>query len=268
MILNNKTFIVTGGGNGMGRAIVLQLLERGAHVVAADINAQALDETAALSGSNSPHLTTSVINITDRSAVSAWAQSLCTSVSSIDGIINNAGIIQPFTTIETTDYDVARRLFDVNFWGMFNVTQAFLPHLFTRPEACIINISSMGGFLPVPGQAVYGASKAAVKLFTESLASELADTCINVTTVLPGALNTDIKKHSGIAAANMPTDADDTLAGRALSPQKAAAVVVNAMEQGDETVCVGNDALSMYRLCRTNPQKAAQQVRAMMKHHL
>ncbi|WP_252629481.1 SDR family oxidoreductase, partial [Enterobacter sp. JH539] len=90
--------------------------------------------------------------------------------------INNAGIIQPFVKIDQLGYEVVERVFNVNFYGTLYMTKTFLPHLLTRPEAHIVNVSSMGGFLPVPGQTIYGASKAAVKLFTEGLHSELADT--------------------------------------------------------------------------------------------
>ncbi|HRD39265.1 MAG TPA: SDR family NAD(P)-dependent oxidoreductase, partial [Bacteroidia bacterium] len=70
--------------------------------------------------------------------------------------------------------------------------KSFLPHLLKRPEAHIVNISSMGGFLPVPGQSIYGATKAAVKLLTEGLRSELLDTNVRVTLIFPGAIGTNI----------------------------------------------------------------------------
>ena len=83
----------------------------------------------------------------------------------------------------------------VNLWGVIHTCKTFLPHLVARREACIVNVSSMGALAPVPGQTMYGASKAAVKLFTEGLYSELRDTTVAVTVVFPGGVNT------GIAAA-------------------------------------------------------------------
>jgi short-subunit dehydrogenase len=70
-------------------------------------------------------------------------------------------------------YEAIERVMNVNFYGTLYMTKTFLPHLLTRPEAHVVNVSSMGGFLPVPGQVIYGASKAAVKLLTEGLHSEL-----------------------------------------------------------------------------------------------
>jgi short-subunit dehydrogenase len=95
-------------------------------------------------------------------------------------------------------YDAIERVLNVNLYGVIYMTKAFLPHLLTRPEAHIVNVSSMGGFFPVPGQSLYGASKAAVKLLTEGLYSELIDTNVRVTAVFPGAIATNISQNSGL----------------------------------------------------------------------
>ena len=96
------------------------------------------------------------------------------------------------------DYAAIDRVFDVNWRGTLYMTKTFLPLLLARPEAHIVNVSSMGGFLPVPGQTIYGASKAAVKLLTEGLHSELAGTNVRVTVVFPGAVATNITANSGV----------------------------------------------------------------------
>jgi len=176
MKVQNKVVLVTGGGNGMGRELVLNLLSRGASVAAVDINETALQKTVELAGSKSDNLSTHIVNITNKDAVAALPEQIIAKHGAIDGIINNAGIIQPFERIKDLDYAVIERVLNVNFFGTLYMTKEFLPHLLKRPEAHITNISSMGGFLPVPGQTVYGASKAAVKLFTEGLRSELLNT--------------------------------------------------------------------------------------------
>src|SRR5690554_7737944 len=87
---------------------------------------------------------------------------------------------------------------DINFYGTVYVNKVFLDSLFKEDDSYLVNVSSMGGFLPVPGQTVYGASKAAVKLLTEGLYAELKDTNVSVTLVFPGAIKTDISKNSGV----------------------------------------------------------------------
>jgi short-subunit dehydrogenase len=100
--------------------------------------------------------------------------------------------------IKDLDYAAIERVFAVNWWGTLYVTKTFLPLLLARSEGHIVNVSSMGGLLPVPGQTIYGALKAAVKLFTEGLHSECAGTNVHVTVVFPGAVATNITANSGV----------------------------------------------------------------------
>lgn len=161
----------------------------------------ALKETVNLSGSNKDSLATFVVDITNREAVENFKEQAIARFGAIDGIINNAGIIQPFVKLNDLSYDVIERVINVNLWGMLYMTKSFLPHLLTRTEAHVVNVSSMGGFLPVPGQTIYCGAKAAVKLITEGLRSELLNSNVKVTVVFPGAINTNIKSNSGIANA-------------------------------------------------------------------
>jgi short-subunit dehydrogenase len=250
-----KTIAVTGGGNGIGRQLVLDLLGRGARVAALDISEAGLAETAALAGDKADRLSTHVANITDRDAVDALPAAIIAAHGQIDGVINCAGIIQPFVKVNELDYSAIERVMNVNFWGVMNMTKAFLPHLLERPAAHIVNISSMGGFLPVPGQSVYGASKAAVKLLTEALHSELMETNVSVTVVFPGAIATDISKNSGLDAPGVD-ESGDTPKFKMTAPADAARIIVDAMEADAYRVCVGNDSKMMDRLCRM-PERAA-----------
>lgn len=128
----------------------------------------------------------------------AFANKVVAEHGHVDGIINNAGIIQPFVDLNDLGMDRIERVLNINFYGTLYMVKAFLPFLLERPEAHIVNVSSMGGFLPVPGQSIYGASKAAVKLMTEALHSELKGTNVSVSVVIPGGIATDIKKNSDI----------------------------------------------------------------------
>ena len=199
MKVQNKVIVVTGGGNGIGRELVLNLLSRGARVAAVDIDESGLQETARLAEDKKDKLSMHIVNITDRDAVAALPEQVIAQHGAVDGVINNAGIIQPFVRVQELGYDAIERVMNVNFYGTLYMTKAFLPHLLKRPEAHIVNLSSMGGFLPVPGQSLYGASKAAVKLLTEALNSELKTTNVGVTVVFPGAIGTNIAVNSGVA---------------------------------------------------------------------
>jgi short-subunit dehydrogenase len=244
MNAKGKNIIVTGGGNGVGRELVLQLLNKGAMVVAVDINPEALEKTVKIAGEN-PRLFTEVVDISNKEAVFAFVKHAIEKYGTIDGIINNAGIIQPFIHLNELEMDRIERVMDINLYGTLYMVKAFLPYLLKCPEAHIVNVSSMGGFLPVPGQSVYGASKAAVKLLTEGLSSELKDTNVNVSVVIPGGIATDIKKNSNISS-NVSTDSSK--ANMVLTPEKAAELIIKSMEKKKMRTYIGKDCNVMNML--------------------
>lgn len=269
MKVAGKTIAVTGGGNGIGRELVLNLLGRGARIAALDISEAGLQETVRLAGGTADRISTHVVDITDREAVEALPAAIVAAHGQVDGLINCAGIIQPFVKVNDLDYSAIERVMNINFWGLMYVTKTFLPYLLERPAAHIVNISSMGGFLPVPGQSVYGASKAAVKLLTEALHSELTDTNVSVTVVFPGAIATDISKNSGLEA---PTASEAAEKGaskiKMTAPAEAARIIVDAMERDAYRVTVGKDSTLMDRLSRLMPEKAAALIYKQMRELL
>ncbi|MBN1264625.1 MAG: SDR family oxidoreductase [Anaerolineales bacterium] len=261
----NKVVVVTGGGNGMGREMVLQLLSRGAKVAAVDINAAALQETVSLAGEMKDKLSTHVVNITDREAVAALPEQVIAVHGTVDGLINNAGIIQPFVRVNELTYAQIERVMDINFYGTLYMTKAFLPYFLKRPEAHIANVSSMGGFLPVPGQSIYGASKAAVKLLTEGLHSELANSNVHVTVIFPGAIGTNIAANSGVDVGAQAEADSGSGSIKTLEPGKAAAIMLNGIEKNSYRVLVGSDSKLMDFLYRFNPRGAANFIYKQMR---
>jgi len=267
MKVQNKVMVVTGGGSGMGRELVLALLARGASVAAVDINAATLEETRSLAGSQGDRVSTHVVNITDRALVEALPEQVIARFGAVDGIINNAGIIQPFVRLKDLDYAAIDRVVNVNLFGTLHMTKAFLPHLLARPEAHITNVSSMGGFLPVPGQTIYGATKAAVKLLSEGLNSELLGTNVRVMVVFPGAMATNITVNSGVTI-SLTSDKAGSRSFKALAPAKAAGIILDGIESNRYRVLVGSDSTFMDALYRLHPQRAARfiynQMRALL----
>ena len=263
MKVQSKVVVVTGGGNGIGRELVLNLLSRGASVAAIDISEAALQETVELAGDRGSSLSTHVANITDKGVVEALPDQVISQHGAADGLINCAGIIQPFVRLYDLEYEAIERVMNVNFYGTLYMTKAFLPHLLARPEAHITNISSMGGFLPVPGQTIYGASKAAVKLLTEGLYSELLHTNVRVTVVFPGAIGTNIAAHSGVA---MEQDAESSEASsKTLPPSEAAQIIIDGMEKDRFRIIVGSDAAFMDFITRLSPKRAARFIYKQMQ---
>lgn len=261
MKLNGKVIVVTGGGNGMGRELVLQLLGRGAEVAAVDLRADALQETAGLAAAG-PRLSTHVLDITDQQAVAALPAAVERDHGRVDGIVNNAGIIQPFVPVMDLDYDHIRRVLDVNLYGTLYMVKAFLPVLIERPEAHIANVSSMGGFFPFPGQSIYGASKAAVKLLTEGLFAELQDTRVGVSVIMPGAVNTGISQNSGVTMIAAPGDASRLPMTSAV---RAAEIMLDGIERNRLYIFVGKDARLMNIAIRLAPKPAIKAIQKQMQ---
>lgn len=264
MKLAGKVVVVTGAGSGMGRELVLELLKRRAQVAAVDVNAASLRETALLAGGSAQSIATFTVDITTRAAVEALPQAVVGRFGAVDGVINCAGIIHPFMRLNDLDYAAIERVFDVNFRGTLYMIKSFLPLLLVRPEAHVANISSMGGFLPVPGQTAYGASKAAVKLLTEGLQAELAHTRVRVTVVFPGAVATNIMTNSGVA---MKPEMEQKRS-RIYPAEKAARDILDGVERDRPRVLVGKDAKLLDALYRLSPQHATSFIAKQMKELL
>lgn len=263
MKLQDKVMVVTGGGNGIGRQLVLEALRRGARVGAVDIRQESLEETVELADAGD-RVATYAVDITDREATGALPARVAADLGEADGLINNAGIIQPFVKLNDLGFDVIERVMNVNFNGTVNMVKAFLPGLLTRPVAHIANVSSMGGFLPVPGQTFYGASKAAVKLMTEGLYAELLETKVGVSVIMPGAIGTEITKNSGVDMPDMDIDPEE-VARRTTSPEEAARIIIDGIEDDQLHIYVGRDSLMMNVFTRVAPKRATKLIQRQMK---
>jgi short-subunit dehydrogenase len=268
MKIKNKTIVVTGGGNGIGRELVLALLKDGARVAAVDISEKGLQETQNLAGELSKNLSSHVVDIIDKPAVISLPEKVVAIHGQVDGLINNAGIIQPFVKINDLEYETIERVMNVNFYGTLYMTKAFLPHFLKRPEAHIVNLSSMGGFVPVPGQSIYGAAKAGTKLLTEGLFSELKDTNVKVTIVFPGAIATNITGNSGVEMKGEAETDDKASKIKPLPADEAARKIIEGMEKDRARFCVGKDARFLIRLYRFKPKWATNLVAKKMGHLL
>jgi short-subunit dehydrogenase len=263
MKVDGKVITVTGAGNGVGRAVTIEALRRGARVAAVDISATGLEETSSLAAAGN-RLSTHIVDIIDRTAVASLPAEVVARFGAVDGLVHLAAIIQPFLKVKDLDDGAIERVFSVNWWGTLYLNRAFLPVLLERPEAHIVNTSSMGGFIPVPGQTIYGASKAAVKLLTEALRAECRGTGVGVTVVIPGGMATNMPANSGVSITIDPAQAEK-LSRNLTTPEAAAAAILDGMERNAYRVVVGRDARLMDLLYRVNPSGAAALIARQMK---
>lgn len=263
MQVSEKVFVVTGGGNGIGREVVLGLLRRGARVAAVDLREDSLVELATAANVGE-RLTLHPVNIADRDQVEALPGIVRAAHGQVDGLLNVAGIIQHFVPFADLAYDEMAKVLNVNLWGTIHTCKAFLLELDERPEACIVNVSSMGGFVPVPGQTIYGASKAAVKLFTEGLYAELRTTPIAVSIVYPGAIATNITGNSGVDVPGADQATAEQVSKSLPAPEAAEQIIRGAVEQGRYRLTVGKDATMLDLMSRLMPQRTTDLVAKKM----
>ena len=262
MQVKNKTIVVTGAGSGIGRELTLQLLQKQANVAAIDISSKALAETQKIAQVGDYCFQPYTLDISDNAKISALPGEVIKHFGSVDGLINNAGIIQKFIPVNDLPIEDILKVVNVNFYGTVYTTKAFLPFLINRPEAHLVNVSSMGGFIAFPGQTIYGATKAAVKIFTEGLYAELKNTSVNVTVVHPGAVATNITENSGL---EKPKEkANSTRSSSALTASQAAKIIITAMEKNKFRVTVGKDARLLDLLYRANPKWTTNFIGKMM----
>jgi short-subunit dehydrogenase len=147
---------------------------------------------------------------------------------------------------------------NINFWGVVHGTRAFLPQLLSRPEAHVVNLSSVFGLIAVPTQAAYNASKFAVRGFTEALRQELARTSVRVTTVHPGGIKTNIVRN-GRMFQDTTGGTDPELVAREFdkiartSADEAARQIVEAILREKPRLLIGLDAVLIDRMQRLLP---------------
>ena len=205
--LDERVIIVTGGGQGIGRAFAMRFAEEGARVVIADINGPAAEKTAAEIGEAGGEALVSVTDVSDADATEAMAQAAIEKWGRIDGLVNNAAFFQrPQVTrgpIEEISPDEWDRVMAVNVRGPFLCCRAVLPHMKARGYGKIVNISS-GTFFSGRSTSQYVASKGAVIGMTRTLARETGDFGITVNSIAPGSTASDPERGESSYQGRVP----------------------------------------------------------------
>jgi NADP-dependent 3-hydroxy acid dehydrogenase YdfG len=253
--LNEKVVALTGAGSGIGRCLAIQLSQLGTHLSLADVDEEGLKETKALL-SKDIIVSTHLVDVADRGQVYAWAEETIKAHGHVDCIINNAGVA--FTaSIEEINYKDFDWVFKIVFYGVLYGTKAFLPHLKKRPDAHIVNISSVNGFIATPRNGAYACAKHAVKALNQTLQQELKNTSVNVTSVHPGGVRTNIARNSGSDDSEEIQQERivgfDQIAGT--SAEKAATIIIKSILKNRKRQLVGVDAMVIDVLSRLFPQK-------------
>jgi short-subunit dehydrogenase len=251
---------VTGAASGIGRALALELAARGCDLALADRDDAGLARLSAeINRSQKQKVTVHRVDVGEPKEIEAFARAAIAGHPGLNIVVNNAGValMGQFNEIDQAQMDW---LMNINFWGVVHGTRAFLPHLAGRPEAHIVNLSSIFGIVAPPGQTAYAAAKFAVRGFSEALRHELATAAspVRLSVVHPGGVATNIARNSRTGSgmtdnARRAESIERFEAVAQTTPRDAALRIIRGIEKNQPRILIGNDARFMDLLQRFRP---------------
>lgn len=263
-----KTAVITGAGSGIGRGMAVAFAREGAHVVAADVDAEGLDETARLVKDAGSDATTAIVDVRDGAALETLARRVADERGGTDVLCNNAGVFRGGVVWESPIEDW-EWVFSVNLYGIVNGIRAFVPAMVARgSEAHIVNTASMAGLVATGMSGIYTVSKFAVVALSEVLARDLesAGAPVGVSVLCPSAVATRIAESqrnrdhvvTDDEGANAIEQILGDFCGRGIDPMDVGPMVVDAVRRGQfvigtkdtvpEFIRVRAEALARYEL--------------------
>tara|TARA_Y100000385_G_scaffold291511_1_gene369942 strand:+ start:2306 stop:3223 length:918 start_codon:yes stop_codon:yes gene_type:complete len=257
----NKVAVITGAGSGMGRELAIQFVERGAKVAINDWNKESLAETLNMINHLGGKGKAYHFDVSDKSTVHDFSREVIEDFGQVDIVINNAGFTLPAKSIELTEYDDFEKLMGVNMWGVIYGSKAFLPYLKKRPDAVLMNTSSVFGIFGYPTQGPYCTAKFAVRGFTETLRLELeleGVENVKVCCIHPGGIQTGIVKNIDHSKSNL-TKSEIEEAEKNFqdycptTASEAASQIIRAIERQNPKLLIGRDAKFMDFVARLFP---------------
>ena len=264
----DKVAVITGAGSGMGQQLAINLAKENCNVVICDINKKTIQETEDIIRKYNVSCTALNLDLREEKNISTLLETTLKNFSKVDLLFNNAGVVAPssFLNLSEKDWDWCN---DINFNALVKLTRIFLPHLMKNEESALINTSSIFGIITTPNNTVYHSSKFAVRGFTESLAMELRDEKIQIHSVYPGHIGTNIvldakfDKDFLSTNTNKPEDNDNdsvtiqefgsTFRDTGMSPDKAAKIILKGVKKNKKRIFIGLDAKVMEIAQRITP---------------
>jgi NAD(P)-dependent dehydrogenase (short-subunit alcohol dehydrogenase family) len=262
-----KVAVVTGAGSGLGRAIAVELVSAGARVAAVDIDTAGLERTSAVAEEYQGTCVAKCVDVSLRSEMEMLAEMIQSEMGAVDIVVNNAGV-GVGGELKNVSLDDFEWIVGINLMGEVYGTRLFLPGMIEKGSGHIVNISSLSGLVPLPFHIPYTATKYAVTGFSEVLATEVARYGIGVTLVCPGAINTNIIKHTRLPSEKTGAQQkflerfEKTLGG-GKQPDDVAKKVLSFVEKNKFLCLVGPEAYVLYNLHRLAPGLTRRMVRAV-----
>jgi NADP-dependent 3-hydroxy acid dehydrogenase YdfG len=247
--LRRAVALVTGGGRGIGRAAATALARAGARVVLGDVDLAAAEEAAR----GIPGALGLALDVTDRASFAAFVDAATGRHGRVDVLVNNAGVM-PLGAFLDEPERLSRWTVDVNLWGLVHGMRLVLPGMIARGRGHVVNVASMAGKVPVPGMAMYNASKFAAVGLSAAVRRELEGTGVTVSAVLPSAVRTGLV--AGVPLGHgMPT----------VEPEDVAAAIVGSVRTRRAEIPVPGYLAGWGVLDAIVPERAMAFARALLR---
>ncbi len=229
--MQEKVVVITGGSDGIGKALVELYLNNGAKVATCARNYQKLYQLQ--SANTGKPLFIHATDVSKEIDCKGFIDAVIKEFGTIDILINNAGVSMR-ALVQDVDFETIRRVMDINFWGTVYCTKFALDHII-KNKGTIVGVSSIAGYRGLPGRSGYSASKYAVNGWLEALRTELLESGTNVMWVCPGFTSSNIRNAAlnskGVSQGESPMDE-----GAMMSSEECAGHIANAIEKRKRTL--------------------------------
>lgn len=239
--IDGKTIWITGASSGIGEALAYELSDRGCRLILSSRNEKELERVKQHCG-HPENSTILPLNLADFETMPKKTEQAISAFGTIDILINNAGISQR-SLIKDTDFEVYKRLIDVNYLGTVAITKAILPHFIDREQGHFATVTSLMGKFGTPLRSGYCGSKHALHGFFDVLRMEHEKDGIAVTMICPGFIRTDIAKKA-LTADGSPQNTDDNATEKGMEVQLCASKIIKAIEKKQFEVNIGGKEVS------------------------
>lgn len=250
---SHKVVWITGASSGIGEALAAQCATKGAKLVLSARNEAELNRVAVTCRENGANdVFVLPMDVSQHDSLNALAQQVLSQYGQVDLLINNAGVSQRSFCIDT-DFSVYRQMMDINVLGQIALTQAVLPAMVARGEGHIAVTASVAGKIGAPLRTGYCAAKHAVMGFFDSLRTEVTADGIQVTTIVPGYIQTGVAKNALRGDGQSTGETDDDIAG-GMDVNECASVIIAGFEEGTPEIAVGSGPeMGILDLKRSDP---------------